>query len=133
MIVEDTSNMTVADVTRAVFGFFNGFRFLACVPQIAKAIKDQSGAEAISFGTWGLFLASHVSAMAYAVVNQGDWAMAFLFLGNALGCGMIILIATCSVPAIAGAGPRKRFSARRQSAQHHCTTSRCFRNLRDGK
>jgi quercetin dioxygenase-like cupin family protein len=85
--------MTFADVTLAVFTLFNSLRFLAYVPQIAKAIKDQSGAEAISFGTWALFLASHLSAMAYAIVNQGDWTMAFLFLSNAVGCGIILLVA----------------------------------------
>jgi PQ loop repeat len=85
--------MTVADITLAVFTLFNSLRFLAYVPQIAKAIRDQSGAEAISFGTWALFLVSHLSAMAYALVNQGDWTMASLFLSNALGCGIIILIA----------------------------------------
>jgi hypothetical protein len=85
--------MTVADATLAVFTLFNSLRFLAYVPQIAKAIKDQSGAEAISFGTWALFLASHLSAMAYAIVNQGDWTMAVLFLSNAVGCGVTLMIA----------------------------------------
>src|SRR5262249_4758119 len=79
----ESSPMTIADITLAVFTFCNSLRFLAYVPQIAKAIKDQSGAEAISVGTWGLFLASHVSATAYAVENQGDWTMASMFLGNA--------------------------------------------------
>lgn len=90
---EYRNRMTVADVTLAVFTFFNTLRFLAYVPQIAKAMKDRSGAEAISFGTWGLFLVSHLSAMAYAIVNQADWTMATLFLSNALGCGLIVLIA----------------------------------------
>ena len=31
--------------------------------------------------------------MAYAIVNQADWTMASLFLSNAVGCGVIILIA----------------------------------------
>jgi hypothetical protein len=57
---------------RALKSNSNGLRFLAYFPQIAKAIKDRSGAEAISFGTWALFLASHASAMAYAIENQGD-------------------------------------------------------------
>jgi len=93
-IPQDYRNrMTVADVTLAVFTLFNTLRFLAYVPQIAKALKDRSGAEAISFGTWGLFLVSHLSAMAYAIVNQGDWTMATLFLSNALGCVLIVLIA----------------------------------------
>ena len=92
-MIMDASSMTIPDVTLAVFTFFNSLRFLAYVPQIAKAIKDQSGAEAISFGTWSLFLASHASAMAYAIANQRDWTMASLFLANALGCGAILLIA----------------------------------------
>jgi hypothetical protein len=81
--------MTVADGTLAVFTFFKSVRFLAYVPQIAKAIKHQSGAEAISFGTWALFLASYASAMAHAIENRGDWKMASLFLSNAVGCGVL--------------------------------------------
>jgi hypothetical protein len=94
----DDRSMTSAEVTLAVFTFFNSLRFLAYVPQIAKAARDQSGAEAISFGTWGLFLASHASAMAYAIENQGDWKMASLFLSNALGCGASSLSRPGSVP-----------------------------------
>jgi hypothetical protein len=50
-MVEEPSRMTVADITLAVFTFFNTLRFLAYVPQVARALRDQSGAEAISFGT----------------------------------------------------------------------------------
>ena len=77
--------MTIADGTLAVFTFFNGLLFLAYLPQIAKVLRDQSGAEAISFGTWALFWASHSSAMAYAIENQDDWKMASLFFSNAVG------------------------------------------------
>jgi hypothetical protein len=95
--------MTVANITLAVFTFFNTLRFLAYVPQIAKVMRDQGGAQAISFGTWGLFLVSHLSAMAYAIENQGDWTMATLFLTNAVGCGLVILIAS-----LKRAGHRRR-------------------------
>jgi hypothetical protein len=84
--------MKIADITLAVFTFCNSLRFLAYVPQIAKAARDQSGAQAISLGTWGLFLVSHASAMAYALVNNEDWIMAFMFLANAIGCGTVVLI-----------------------------------------
>jgi len=86
--------LTLPDITLAAFTLFNTFRFLAYVPQIAQALKDQSGAEAISFGTWGLFLASHLSAFAYAIENQHDWTMATLFLSNAVGCGIVLAIAS---------------------------------------
>jgi hypothetical protein len=45
--------MTFADITLAVFTFRDSVRFVAYIPQIAKAVRDQSGAEAIAFGTWG--------------------------------------------------------------------------------
>src|SRR5262245_2033992 len=85
--------MAIADITLAAFTLCNSFRVLAYIPQIAKAARDGSGAEAVSFGTWGLFLVSHASAMAYALVNKEDWVMAFMFLCNAIGCIAIILIA----------------------------------------
>jgi hypothetical protein len=85
--------MGVSDITLAVFTLCNSLRVVAYVPQIARAAVDRSGAEAISFGTWGLFLISHMSATAYAVVNKEDWTMASVFLGNAIGCGAILLIA----------------------------------------
>ena len=68
--------MTLADITLTAFTLCNSLRLVAYVPQIAKAAADRSGAEAISLGTWGLFLVSHASAMAYALVNKNDWTMA---------------------------------------------------------
>ena len=85
--------MTIADITLTAFTLCNSLRVVAYLPQIAKAACDRSGAEAISFGTWGLFLVSHASATAYAIVNKQDWTMASVFLGNAIGCGAILLIA----------------------------------------
>jgi hypothetical protein len=84
--------MTIADITLAAFTLCNSLRVVAYVPQIAKAARDRSGAQAISFGTWGLFLVSHASATAYALVNNNDWTMASIFLGNAIGCCAILLI-----------------------------------------
>jgi hypothetical protein len=84
--------MTIADITLAVFTLCNSARVVAYVPQITKAATDEGGAQAISFTTWGLFLLSNASAVAYALVNKEDWAMAAVFLGNAVGCAAIILI-----------------------------------------
>src|SRR5581483_3304683 len=66
---------------------------LAYLPQISRAARDRSGAQAISFMTWGLFLFSNISAVAYALVNTQDWTMAAVFLGNAAGCAAILVIA----------------------------------------
>jgi hypothetical protein len=90
---KDARGMTIADITLTAFTLCNSLRVVAYFPQIARAVRDTSGAEAISFGTWGLFLVSHTSATAYAVVNQADWTMASVFIGNAIGCSAILLIA----------------------------------------
>jgi hypothetical protein len=50
--------MTLADITLVAFTLCNSLRVLAYVPQIARAVTDESGAAAISLGTWGLFLFS---------------------------------------------------------------------------
>jgi hypothetical protein len=92
-LLEWVATVTVADITLAAFTLCNSLRVVAYVPQIAKAFSDRSGAQAISFGTWGLFLVSHASAMAYAFVNKADGTMAFMFLLNAIGCCAILLIA----------------------------------------
>lgn len=84
--------MTPADVTLIVFTLCNCLRVLAYVPQITRAARDRSGAEAISFATWALFLFSNMSAVAYALVNTQDWTMAVVFMGNAVGCATILLI-----------------------------------------
>src|SRR5262245_46508286 len=85
--------MSAADITLVVFTLCNSLRVLAYAPQIARAAKDNGGAQAISFATWGLFLFANVSAVAYALVNKEDWMMAGMFFGNAAGCIAILLIA----------------------------------------
>jgi hypothetical protein len=84
--------MTVADITLAAFTLCNSVRVVAYVPQITKAAADRGGAQAISFTTWGVFLFSNASAVAYSLVNISDLAMAAVFLGNAIGCAAIIAI-----------------------------------------
>lgn len=95
--------MTAAEITLAVFTLCNSLRVIAYVPQITKAATDQSGAQAISFATWSLFLLSNISALAYALVNKDDWTLATMFFANAVGCTAIIAI---------GAWKRCRYRAR---------------------
>jgi hypothetical protein len=84
--------MTAADITLVVFTLCNSLRIVAYLPQITRAAKDRTGAQAISFATWALFLLSNVSAVAYALVNKDDWTMAAIFLGNTVGCAAILLV-----------------------------------------
>ena len=85
--------MSAADITLLVFTLCNSLRVLAYAPQIAKAAKDNSGAQAVSFATWGLFLFANVSAVAYALVNRSDWGLAACFSINAICCVAILVVA----------------------------------------
>lgn len=82
--------MQLADITLLIFTIGNSIRVAAYLPQIWKAATDKNGAQAISFATWSLFLMSHLTTVAYALVNRSDWTMAAIFLTNAVGCSAIL-------------------------------------------
>lgn len=92
-VKKEDDGMIIEEITLTAFTLCNSLRVVAYLPQITKGARDNSGAQAVSFGTWGLFLASHAPATVYALVNKNDWAMAWVFLGNAVGCGGVLLIA----------------------------------------
>jgi hypothetical protein len=80
----------------STFATVNSIRIFAYVPQIVKVARDRNGASAVSSTTWGLFLASHIATILYAVFVLGDAVMALIFLGNALACVAILgLTAWC--------------------------------------
>jgi hypothetical protein len=109
-------NMTLADVTLMAFTLCNSVRVVAYLPQIWKVAADEDGARAVSCLTWGLFLASHFTTAAYALVNRGDWSMACIFLANAAGCAAILLLATWKRGALPDAGELLRGRAVKASA-----------------
>jgi hypothetical protein len=74
----------------AAFTLVNSLRILAYIPQILKAARDENGATAVSCLTWGLFLLSHLTTVAYSVACLGDLVMAVIFFGNALACLAIV-------------------------------------------
>jgi hypothetical protein len=84
--------MTLADLTLLAFTTSNSIRVVAYAPQIWQAATDRNGAYAISCTTWGLFLASHLATVAYALVNRADWTMAAVFLANSAGCLAILAL-----------------------------------------
>jgi len=79
-----------------LFAALNSIRVLAYIPQIIKAARDKNGASAISFTTWGLFLVSHLTTIAYAIICLGDAITALIFLGNALACSAIVMVTLMS-------------------------------------
>jgi hypothetical protein len=91
--IQRRRKVTFADVTLLAFTASNSIRVVAYVPQIWKAASDAHGAQAVSFTTWALFLASHLTTAVYAVVNRDDWMMATVFLANGGGCFAILALA----------------------------------------
>ena len=85
--------MAIIGLTLALFTLFNSLRLSGFAPQIARVIEDKIGAEAISFGTWALFLASPTAAMAFPIENYDDWNIAVVLLSHAVGSGAVFLIA----------------------------------------
>lgn len=86
--------MTAAEMSLALFTMVNSARVLAYLPQIVLIARDRSGARAISYSTWAMFSASHLSTVLYAVFAVSDRAMAAIFLVNMTFClGIIALTA----------------------------------------
>jgi hypothetical protein len=79
-----------AEVALTLFALCNALRVFAYLPQIVAIARDRSGACAVSQTTWGLFAASNLSTMAYAVFALQDWVMAAIF-GASAGCCLAIV------------------------------------------
>jgi hypothetical protein len=122
--------MTKIDLALAIFTACNAFRVLAYVPQIIRVLHDEHGASAISYTTWSLFAASHISTVLYATVALGDLTMAVVFAVNAGCCAAIIVLTAYKRRIFASNDPDNRSSlpdaghARRRASRLPLTQSR---------
>ncbi|MBC8049405.1 MAG: hypothetical protein H7X92_04555 [Chitinophagales bacterium] len=82
----------VETISLIFFTLFNAFRIFSYLPQFIKAARDENGASAISYTSWGLFTMANISTALYGWINLRDETMAVLFLVNALGCLSIIAV-----------------------------------------
>jgi hypothetical protein len=110
--------VTAAEIAFALFALCNSVRVIAYVPQIITIARDTNGASAISYTTWGLFSASHVSTVAYAVLNLEDWRMAAVFGANTACCAAIL-----------GLTVIKRATFKRRAHPAQPNRSECHRSL----
>jgi hypothetical protein len=81
------------EIVMLAFTVANSLRVVAYVPQILRICHDNTGAAAISCCTWSLFLVSHLTTVAYAVVVIGDSWMALVFAANAACSATIVALA----------------------------------------
>ncbi|MCO5092697.1 hypothetical protein [Bosea sp. (in: a-proteobacteria)] len=82
--------MTTADAAFYLFSFFNVLRVFSYLPQIVRVARDSTGAAAISYWTWGLWVAANTSTAAYALTSLGDVPLAAINMMNSLCCGIVI-------------------------------------------
>jgi hypothetical protein len=82
--------VTPADVALGLFTLCNTIRVFAYVPQLVRIRQDQHGASAISYTTWGLFLVSNLSTVAYGLMVVNDWWLVVVFAANAAFCVAIL-------------------------------------------
>jgi hypothetical protein len=85
--------MHLNDAVIVAFSMVNTFRVIAYVPQILRIMRDGTGAHAVAISTWMLFLISHLTTVAYAVVVAEDLRMAAIFMANAVCCAAIVGLA----------------------------------------
>jgi uncharacterized protein with PQ loop repeat len=89
-ITPPTWMITPADVALGLFTLCNTMRVFAYVPQIVRIRQDQQGASAISYTTWGLFLISNLSTVAYGLLVVNDWRLVAVFAANTFCCVAIL-------------------------------------------
>jgi hypothetical protein len=115
--------MSPADIALTIFALCNSIRVFAYVPQIVTVARDPNGATAISYTTWSLFAASHLSTVAYAVLSLEDWRMAAVFGANTACCGVILgltAIKRARFAATAGSSRSCRQEALTAAPDHRC-------------
>ncbi len=85
--------MTMIDAIGLAFGFFNLLRLVSYLPQIVVVARDQSGATAISFSCWTIWICANASTGLYAWVTLGDASLAVISAFNAACCLVVLLLA----------------------------------------
>ncbi|MCA3178486.1 MAG: hypothetical protein O9345_14060 [Burkholderiaceae bacterium] len=103
--------MTLPDATLAAFSFFNLLRLGSYLPQLWRIARDDHGATAISYATWGTWIGANASTTAYAWVNLGDDWLA-LVNGVNTGC----CVGVCALTAWKRRSWRREQAARLQTS-----------------
>ena len=84
--------MQLSDLSFAGFLCLGGIRCLSYLPQIARIIRDENGASAISYTTWCTWILAHLATGSYAVFNLGDAYLAIVSIIYAFFCTVVMLL-----------------------------------------
>ena len=92
-----TGDIIVDALTEFIAWLFvaaNAGRLLGYLPQVVAAWRCRNGAAAVSRMTWGYFAFAHFTGALYGLVVIHDLKMAYVFLGNAAVCILLVSIVT---------------------------------------
>ena len=91
------AHIAVDGSVAAAIGWFylvtNSTRVITYIPQIVAVWRCTDGARAISLLTWGSWLCSHLTAIAYGLLVVHDAFFVAISTINLVGCGTVTLIA----------------------------------------
>ena len=85
-------SLTVASGVTSAYVLFSAIRLFAYTPPIRGLVRGEC-VEGVSLASWLIFGAAHASTSAYAVVIQGDAALAWSTAFNAIACFAIVVLA----------------------------------------
>jgi uncharacterized protein with PQ loop repeat len=84
--------MQISDLTFVGFLGLGSIRCLSYLPQIVRIIRDENGASAISYTTWGTWILANLATALYAVFNLGDTSLAVVSFIYAFFCTVVMLL-----------------------------------------
>lgn len=84
--------MDFSYITFLLFAAFSSLRMFSYLPQIYTVAKDNNGASAISYSTWGLWIGANATTALYAIYNLKDIYLASVSVVYAACCLSVILL-----------------------------------------
>lgn len=74
----------------SLYALLSSVRVVAYLPQILCIARDHGGAQAISLLSWTFWAASHGVTALYAQLVLHDALLAWMMVGNTLGCAAVV-------------------------------------------
>jgi len=80
----------VLQLISSLYALLSSVRLIAYLPQIVCVARDHGGAQAISLLSWTFWAASHGVTALYAQLVLHDALLAWMMVGNTLGCAAVV-------------------------------------------
>jgi hypothetical protein len=86
------SVVTGSNAVWIMFAAFSAIRMVSYVPQIVRIAQDCSGAAAISYATWLIWLGANVTTALHAAINLHDMWLTFVTGSYGVCCAIVIAL-----------------------------------------